>query len=379
MGKQFLRKYWFNILSTLILCGVFFGIGWWVNEGTGDQQEKLLDSAYRTISGDSIFNTHSRQELTYAAIRGMIGSIDDPYAELIEPQAAQNFRSTFQGQTGVVGLYTTNQSGRSVIAIVFPNGAADAAGVKIGDVLLAIDAKTLDQYAKSSEVGLLLRGAIGTKVHLKLEREGVVQEIDLVRKEQQFVATRMLPGGIGYISLNAYNQTASQQMKAGLEDLLRQKPSGLIWDLRSNEGGDMQAVQQILSYFINDGLLFTAQLTNGRSVEFRANGGAIAADLPLAVLIDHTTYSAAETSAATISERGRGTTVGSTTYGKGVIQATIQLPEGLMLQMTVAKWISPMGIWSHGKGVPAQVSAADDPVTEADELLAKAVELLGEK
>jgi carboxyl-terminal processing protease len=263
-----------------------------------------------------------------------------------------------------------------VLSIVYPNGSAKQAGLHVGDVLLAIDGKTLDQTSNSSETGLLMRGAAGTTVHLKIQRAGQIHEYDLVRKEQVFVTSKMLPGNIGYISLIAYNQTASQQMKQALTDLVKQKPVGIIWDLRNNEGGDMQAAQAILSYFIKDGLLFTAQLTNNRTVEFRASGSAIAGDIPLVVLIDKTTYSAAETSAAAISETGRGKTVGSTTFGKGVIQATTSLPGGAMLQMTVAKWLTPKGEWTHGKGISPQIPAADDPATPADEVLQKGVSLL---
>ena len=376
---KFIRKYWFNILGLLILCGVSFGVGWWVNEKSGDPNEDLIKAAYREISRDSIFNRQSGQELSYAAIRGMLSTINDPYAALIEPQAAQNFSNTFSGKTGVVGLYTSNNGKQVVIAIVYPNGSAEQAGVQVGDVLLAIDGKILDQTTNSSETGLLMRGVPGTSVHLKIQRDGQVHEYDLVRKEQVFVTSRILPSGIGYISLSAYNQTASQQMKQGLESLLQQKPVGLIWDLRNNEGGDMQAAQDILSYFIKDGLLFTAKLTNNRTIEFRAKGGAIAGDIPLVVLIDKTTYSAAETSAAAIAETGRGKTVGSTTYGKGVIQATMPLLDDTMLQMTIARWLSPKGTWTQGQGVSPQIEASNDPSTNTDEILQKAVEVLQAK
>ncbi len=379
MILKILKKYWFNIIGILILCGVSFGAGWWVNEASGSPEEKLIVAAYRQVSNESIFNTQSHQDLAYATIRGMLSTIHDPYAALIEPDAARNLINTFSGKTGVVGLYTANQDKQVLISIVYPNGSAQQAGLQVGDVLVAIDSKTLDQGTNSSETGLLLRGAPGTRVHLKISRSGQLYEYDLVRKEQEFVTSRMLPGRIGYISLIAYNQTASQQMKQALTDLVQQKPVGLIWDLRHNEGGDMQAAQEILSYFIKDGLLFTAKLTNDRTVEFKAKGGAIVPEIPLMVLIDKTTYSAAETSAAAIAETGRGKTIGSTTYGKGVIQATIHLPGNAMLQMTIAKWLTPKGEWIHGQGVSPQIQISDDPATSVDEILQKAVDLLSAK
>ncbi len=99
----------------------------------------------------------------------------------------------------------------------------------------------------------------------------------------------------------------------------------------------------------------------------------------MVVLIDKTTYSAAETSAAAIAETGRGKTIGSTTFGKGVIQATMPLPENTMLQMTIARWLSPKGTWSQGQGVSPQIESSNDPATNTDEVLEKAVEILQAK
>jgi carboxyl-terminal processing protease len=371
-----LRRYWFNIAGIFILCGISFCVGWWVKAGAQDPNEALIRAAYRSISSDSIFNQQTGQELSYAAIRGMLGTIDDPYAELIEPEAAKNFSQTFRGQTGVVGLYTTNQDSQVVIAIVFPNSPASRAGLRVGDVLLAVDGKVLDRDADSSETGLLIRGEPGSTVSLQILRDGKELNFELIRNEQEFVSWRMLPDGIGYIYLSAYNKTASLQMKQALTEIMQQEPAGLVWDLRNNEGGDMQAAQEILSYFIIEGPLFTADLNGGRTVKFLAKGDVIAAELPLVVLIDGTTYSASETSAAAIDETGRGITIGSTTYGKGIIQATIPLENGVMLQMTVAKWRSPTGAWHHGTGVEPQITVFDDPLTESDEVLQKAIEKL---
>jgi carboxyl-terminal processing protease len=370
------NRRFYKILGTLFLCILSFGAGIWASSRLKSADEQLIDLAYRNITRDSLFNQQNQREISYAAIRGMLGVIEDPYAELIEPAAAQNFTSTFSGQTGVVGLYAEKIGQQVVISIVFPNGSAHRAGLQAGDVILAIDGMDLDQDTDSSEAGLMIRGAPGTSVHLKILRDGQVMDFDLPRQVREYVSYRMLPDGIGYIALTAFNQTASEQMKAGLSALLELKPAGLIWDLRNNEGGDMQAAQEILSYFIPDGLLFTADMTQDRTYRFEAKGEAFAADISLVVLMDQTTYSAAETCAAAIAETGRGKTIGSTSYGKGVIQATIPLLDNTLLQMTVARWRSPGGEWYHERGVPPQIEVVDDPATSNDELIARAISLL---
>jgi carboxyl-terminal processing protease len=369
-------KPWHKAAAGLALLLIAFGAGFFTKTWTTGSDEKLVAEAFRVIANDSIDSPINRQELAYSAIRGMIAKIDDPYAELIEPEAAKNFTNTFAGKTGVVGLYAENIDGKMVVSIVFPGGAASAAGLQAGDVLTAIDGETLDAATDSSEAGLRMRGEPGSHLQLTVLRGAETLTFDLVRQVRVYVTSRMLPDGIAYLSLSAYNRTAVQQTKDALTALLAQNPRALVWDLRNNEGGDMLAAQEILSFFIKDGLLFSAELTHERKVAFYTKGKVLAGDLPMMVLIDHTTYSAAETSAAAISARGRGQTVGSTTYGKGVIQATITLPEGALLQMTVARWYSPDGEWYHHRGVPPQVEAPDNPATAEDETLQKAIELL---
>lgn len=373
-----LKKQVFNGIWLLLVILISFALGWFAQVRLQDPCEQLVMAAQNLIANEALYHEQSEAELAYAAIRGMLGSLADPYAELIEPEAAKDFMNTFSGNTGVVGLYADNQDGQVVIEIIFPGGAAEAAGLQVGDVIVAIDGKPLDAASDSSETGLLMRGEPGSTVRLEILRAGAPLTFEVRRAERQFVSTQMLPEGIGYISLNAFNANAAQAFKGGLEALLALDPQALIWDLRSNEGGDMQAAQDILSLFIEDGLLFTAQLTHEREVAFYAEGQALAAEIPLVVLIDGSSYSAAETAAATIAETGRGVTVGSPTYGKGLIQATIPLADGSMLQLTIARWVSPSGEWYHQRGVPPQVTVVDDPATEVDEVLARGVELARE-
>lgn len=369
------RKKIFDWIWLALLGATGFGLGWMANTWVNTDVQ-MIQKTKNLILSESFFSHQSKTELTYAAIRGMLSVIDDPFAEFIEPEAAQDMLNAFKGDTGVVGLYSENQSGQVVVLMVFPGGAAEEAGIKVGDIILAIDGKTLDADVDSSEAGLLMRGLPGTLVELKILRDGQELGFALMRKEQEFVKVQMLPEGIGYVSLIAFNENASKKMKSALEKLLEDDPIGLIWDLRNNEGGDMQAAQEILSFFIEDGLLFSAELTRDRKVEFIAKGGAFAGEVPLVVLMDETTYSAGETAAAAVAEMGRGTTVGSTSYGKGLIQATIPLVDETLLQMTIARWLSSNGEWYNQRGVPAQIEVLDDPATETDELLQKAIDIL---
>jgi carboxyl-terminal processing protease len=373
------RRYIKILLGVVFISGFWFFIGWIAKSRTISSDLELVESAYRLITRESLYNQKSPEEIAYAAVRGMLASIDDPYAELIEPEAAQDLIETFAGRTGVVGLYAENQDGQVVVQIVFPGGAAEEVGVQVGDVILSIDGTPLDEDSDSSETGLLIRGLPNTVTQLEILRGEQILSFEITRREREFVEYRMLPGEIGYIHLNAFNVTASQKMKQALEALMSLNPQALIWDLRNNEGGDMQAAQQIISYFIENGLLFSAQLTQEREVRFMAKGDAISPETPLVVLMDESTYSAAETAAAAILESGRGTTVGSSSYGKGLIQATLALKKDALLQITIAKWLSSNGEWYHERGVTPQIFVEDNPDTEIDEVLERAVEYIQTK
>jgi len=217
---------------------------------------------------------------------------------------------------------------------------------------------------------------VGTAAHFLVRRGDQILTFDPLRRERVIVEGRMLDQGFAYVNQTAFTTNAPEQMKATLLELLARHPQGLIWDLRDNGGGSMQVTQEVLSYFIEDGLLFSAELKGGERKPFMALGDGIATDVLLAVLIGENTYSSGETAAAAIAGRQRGVLIGSTTHGKGTIQDTIPLVEDCMLHMTIAKWLSPTGRSYDGQGVPPDVFARDDPDTDADEVLQLAVDHL---
>ena len=262
------------------------------------------------------------------------------------------------------------------VSVIFPDEPAGQAGLQVGDVILAVDGVEIDTDTSNAEATLLLRGPVGTPARFVVRRGKETLKFDPIRKERTIVSAHMLPEGIAYLAQYTFTTNASQKVKEALQELLTQNPKGLIWDLSSNGGGSMEAAQEILSYFIPDGLLFTAELKGEKQRRFMAKGGAIAAEIPLVVLVGERTYSAAEASAAAIAETGRGILIGSTTYGKGTIQATYPLSEEALLQMTIAKWLSPTGQWYEGRGITPEIVVHDDESTKEEQVLRFAVDYL---
>ena len=145
---------------------------------------------------------------------------------------------------------------------------------------------------------LHMAGPVGTMAHFVVKRGGDVMSFEVVRQANTLVTARMLDGEIGYLFLAAFTQNAPQEVRAALQDLLKYNPKALIWDLRDNRGGSIEAAQQIMSYFIKDGLLFTVELKGPTQKPFAAQGAEFVTSLPVVVLVNDQTASAAEAALA---------------------------------------------------------------------------------
>jgi carboxyl-terminal processing protease len=376
MKIQITRKHVTNLLALVLICATWFVIGWTVRSVKLGPEVNLVEQVRHHLLSEYAGEAPATRELTHAAIRGMLREVDDPHSALLTPPVSQRYKDDFAGQSGVVGLFPERIDGKMVVSVVFPGEPADQAGLRVGDVILSVDGVDIKDDTSDMETILLVRGPVGKPAHFVVRRGEEILEFDPVRQERTIVSAQMLPEGIAYIAQYTFASDSIQEMKEALRGLLAQNPKGVIWDLSSNGGGSMEAAQNILSCFINDGLLFTAELKAGKQKQFFAEGEAIAADIPLVVLVGERTYSAAETSAATIKDTARGTVIGGTTYGKGTIQATYPLGEGDLLQMTIAKWLSPTGQSYDGRGVTPEITVSDDESTEEDEVLRFAVDYL---
>lgn len=370
-----------NRLYLVLICGVWFAIGWvlrgYLGNGTLSTatESALLAQVRQLLKAEYYGELPSDRALTYAAIRGMLRRTGDPYAALLEPEVSQRFEADFAGQTGVIGLVPAVKDGQMVVEVVFSGDPADQAGLKPGDVLLEVDGVQLDPYFTASEVGLLIRGPVGTPVHLVVQRGDQVLQFDPVRQERVVVEQQLLEDGVGYVAQYTFTANAADEMKTALQALLAEHPRAIIWDLRNNGGGSMQTTQQVLSYFIQEGLLFTVESKDRSPVRFEALKGDFHTDLPLVVLIGPHTFSAAETSAAAVAELQRGVLIGEPTYGKGTVYATYPVGD-CRIELTNGRWLGPQGTWYNQQGVAPTIVAHDDESSSADEVLEVALQYI---
>jgi carboxyl-terminal processing protease len=188
----------------------------------------------------------------------------------------------------------------------------------------------------------------------------------------------ILENGVGYIAQYTFTTNVPELFSEALTAVLATDPPAIIWDVRFNGGGSMMVAQELLSNFVAEGELFHVVLKDDETRIFAATGKAVAPDIPLYVLINEFTFSAAETVAASIQEVGRGTTVGSTTFGKGTVQNTARLRDDHIFEYTIGYWTTPQGISYQDIGFIPAIVAPDDPNTAQDETLAAALRLIAE-
>jgi len=365
-----------SFLGFFFLSAIWLLVGWMLRGYSLGMDINLVEQARQHLLSHYAGESPTSRELSYAAIRGMLGRSADPYAALLEADLSQRYLDDLNGLTGGVGVVAAFQEGRLVVTSVIPDDPADLAGLKPGDVILGVDGIVFDEFTSESEAAMLIRGPVGTIANLLVQRGDEILWLKAVRKERQIASASMLEGGVAYLVQYNFTPPAAPLIKSYLELLLKVNPTGLIWDLRTNAGGSMDTTQEVLSFFIEDELLFTAELKGGERQQFFASDQGIATQIPLVVLVGAQTYSSAEMAAAAIQAHGRGVLMGETTYGKGAIQTSAPLADGSLLKYTIAHWRSPLGVSFNLRGVPPDIIIHDNPDTPGDEVLAYALEYL---
>jgi carboxyl-terminal processing protease len=204
-------------------------------------------------------------------------------------------------------------------------------------------------------------------------------KVDITRAkiEIKLVESKMLDNNIAYAALTSFNSsTATQQLQAALNDQLAKNPKGLIFDLRDNPGGFLDQSVDVADLFLNSGVVLVERTKDGDEQVFRSDDGGVAQDIPLVVLVNSGSASAAEIVAGAIQDRGRGVLIGETTFGKGSVQQINRLDDGSQLRVTIARWFTPNNRGIHGEGIEPDITVerGDDP--KVDPQLGRAVEYL---
>ncbi len=338
------------LVATLLLVPIVAG-GFLLQEPPARANARLFEQVLSLVTRQYV-DTLKSTDLLARAARGLVRELQDPYTELFTPSETQEFARGTNGRYGGTGMLLEEDEDRIVaVTRVFPNTPADDAGVRDGDRIVAITDSSTTGWGLS-KVSDRLRGTPGSKVVVTFERQDVPQPIRLTftRREVHVPAVpfRTVVNGIGYIPLQTFNENAADEVEAAAKDLLSQGARGLVLDLRDNGGGIVEQALSISSMFLKDDQSIVSVKARGAADEVsKASGSHVAQGIPLVVLANGGSASAAEIVAGALQDHDRALVLGATTYGKGLVQSLYALDGGYSLKLTTGKWYTPSGRSIH--------------------------------
>lgn len=332
------------------------------------KEASKLNEAYQIVKGKFIDQVPD-DKLIEGAIKGMIGSLDDPYTDYMDPESAQQLQSmlnsTFQG----IGAEVTLKNNRVTIVSPYKGSPAEKAGLRPNDQILSVNGESLDGLDLNKAVQKI-RGPKGTKAVLKVMRPGVSEPLtvecirDDIPIETVYSKTIEKDGKkLGVLEIAQFSAETADHFGKELKKLEDQHIDGLIVDVRGNPGGYVEAVRQIGEMLIpNKGVIVrVAYGDKSKPEEVIKSTLDKPKPYPIDVLIDGGSASASEILAGAMRESGGYKLVGENSFGKGTVQATVEMQDKSLIKLTIAKWLTPKGTWIHKKGI-----APDETVKEPD-------------
>ena len=374
------------VALVLLLAGIWLGGHPAVLPGplaavAGDSDSVVADAIDKI--DDTYIDEVAEARLADAAIAGVVRELDDPFSSYLTAAEYDRFKDATHGRFQGIGVTVRAIDAGLRVQRVLPGSPAARAGILRGDVIVAADGRSL--AGRPTDVAsALIKGPAGSKVRLRLRRDDRtltkrVQRATISAPVVERAARRAAGRRVAQITLSTFSSGAHDQLADAIRAAREQGARGIVLDLRGNGGGLVKEAQRVASEFLQDGEIVT---TRGRAVDDRrllALGSPAAGRLPVVVLVDGDTASAAEIVTGALQDHRRATVVGTTTFGKGVFQTLLPLDNGGALNLTVGRYYTPDGRNLAGDGIAPDVRAADDPGTPRDEALRAALKVLGGK
>lgn len=327
------------------------------------------------------------QTLENGIYKGMVESLGDPYSTYYAPDELEQIQEKTEGIYYGIGAYIGIDTETSLPRLtgIIDGTPAQESGLRAGDLIYQVDGTEV-QGMELEQVTSLVKGEEGTAVHLTIIREGESDylEIDVVRRqvESPTVNQEMLDDRIGYIQITEFDTVTLDQFTEALAVCRGKGMEGLILDLRGNPGGNLSTVCEIARQILPEGLIVYTEDKNGKRTEYSCDGEHEMTE-ELVVLVDVNSASASEILAGAIKDYGIGTLVGTTTFGKGIVQRIISLTDGSAVKLTVSHYYTPNGNNIHEVGIEPDVEIAFDGDAYyndgVDNQLQKAIEVMNEK
>ncbi|WP_031518156.1 S41 family peptidase [Desulfofalx alkaliphila] len=292
-------------------------------------------------------------DLVNGAIEGMLDSLNDPHTEYMTPESLKNFTDSLDANYVGIGIKMEAEGDYPKVVAVFDNSPAQKANLRVGDIIIKVNGQSAYQEPLSA-VADKVRGVEGTTVTLTLQRGKEQFDVTLKRSavNAPTVTTDIIFDNIGYVAIDSFGTETSNEFTAAIQQIKSSAVDGLIIDLRNNTGGYLMSAVHITEHFLPVGTAVVSVVDNNReSIVYRSYGTGRAAGIPLVILVNGNTASAAEILAGALQDHGVATLVGAQTYGKGTVQTLFNLHNGGALKVTAAKYQLPGGRYIDGVGI----------------------------
>ena len=314
--------------------------------------ESLIDEEYLDEKDED-----SLREGLYA---GLMSGLNDPYSVYYTAEQYKELNTSNEGSyVGIGAVLQKDEDGGAQIVQLYEGGSGEQAGLKKGDVLKAIDGEDVTEK-ETADIAAMIKESDKDSVTLTVQRAEQKETLDIkveIRDvEIQTVSHEMPDDETGYIRISEFSEVTSNQYKKAFEDLQDKGIKKLVVDLRNNPGGLLNAVCDVLRQILPEGLIVYTEDKNGKKEEEKCDGKN-ELNMPLAVLVNGSSASASEIFAGAVKDYGIGTIVGTTTYGKGVVQTIQPLTDGSAVKITIAKYFTPKGNDINKKGITPDVEA----------------------
>lgn len=344
--------------------------------------EKMVDQYY-------YLGEVTDEEFRDGVYKGLLSALNDPYSEYYTAEELANMMEQSEGIYYGIGAYVSLDSatGLPKISGVIKNSPAEEAELRVNDLIYEVDGTST--YGKSlTEAVAMIKGPEGTDVQLTLIREGESDYLELTltrqRVESPTVEFSMEEDDMAYIQVTEFDDVTVDQFAEALAMARGSGAKGIILDLRGNPGGNLSTVVEMCQMILPEGMIVYTEDKNGRREEYESDGSR-ELELPLVVLVDMNSASAAEIMAGAIKDYGIGTLVGTTTFGKGIVQQIMPFRDGSAVKLTISAYYTPSGKNIHGTGIEPDVVCEFDGEAyyasedHPDNQLEKAKEVLREK
>ena len=324
------------------------------------------------IVEDDFYKDTSDDDLVQGAIKGMFSGLGDVYSQYYTKDEFETLKEQTSGSFVGIGVYISPTSDDDYITIIAPieGSPAEKAGIKAGDKIVKVDGNNV--YTDDSDKAIsMIKGKAGTTVKLTIKRGNEEFDIDIKREEiiSKSVEGKVLDDSIGYIKITSFNENTCDEFTEALNSLKKENIKGLVLDLRNNPGGLLDVCSEIADELIGEGTIVYTKDNKGNKEYLKSDKDKLG--LPIAILVNEGSASASEILTAAIVDNNEGIAIGTTTFGKGLVQSVRELKDGTGYKLTTAQYFTPNGDYINGKGIEPKIVEKDE-----SKQLDKAVEWL---